>query len=261
MLKYFDGLVSEQFDKPFECIGTREEINAALTKTLEKRTGHLHLLLEKYKEKYYDKNFDITSVDTFFDENNNVPNELKEELKWKRTDSLFKDKKVLILGFGREGRTTYEFLKDKVPSAEITVADAKRAKTTSVSPCGCVSFEQFNCKTVFGEHYMDDLGGYDIIMKSPRNTDTQRLRRRSRKQNNIADRSVSPILSRDGYRHNGHKRQIDNIFADISYSEKMRKKNTACGQHRCSSILRYGEYQIRYRRCIRNSAATNYRNM
>lgn len=84
MLKYFDGLVSEQFDKPFECIGTREEINAALSKTLEKRTGHLPLLLEKYKEKYYDKNFDITSVDTFFDENNNVPNELKEELKWKK---------------------------------------------------------------------------------------------------------------------------------------------------------------------------------
>ena len=52
MLKYFDGLVSEQFDKPFECIGTREEINAALSKTLEKRTGHLPLLLEKYKEKY-----------------------------------------------------------------------------------------------------------------------------------------------------------------------------------------------------------------
>ena len=84
MLKYFDGLVSEQFDKPFECIGTREEINAALSKTLEKRTGHIPLLLEKYKEKYYDKNFDITSVDTFFDENNNVPNELKEELKWKK---------------------------------------------------------------------------------------------------------------------------------------------------------------------------------
>lgn len=85
----------------------------------------------------------------------------------KELTDFFKDKKVLILGFGREGRTTYEFLKDKVPSAEITVADAKEQKLTSVSPCGCVSFEQFNCKTVFGEHYMDDLGGYDIIMKSP----------------------------------------------------------------------------------------------
>ena len=81
----------------------------------------------------------------------------------KELTDFFKDKKVLILGFGREGRTTYEFLKDKVPSAEITVADAKEQKLTSVSPCGCVSFEQFNCKTVFGEHYMDDLGGYVFV--------------------------------------------------------------------------------------------------
>ena len=52
----------------------------------------------------------------------------------KELTDFFKDKKVLILGFGREGRTTYEFLKDKVPSAEITVADAKEQKLTSVSP-------------------------------------------------------------------------------------------------------------------------------
>ena len=77
----------------------------------------------------------------------------------KELTDFFKDKKVLILGFGREGRTTYEFLKNKVPSAEITVADAKEQKLTSVSPCGCVSFEPFECKTIFGEHYMDDLGG------------------------------------------------------------------------------------------------------
>ena len=54
----------------------------------------------------------------------------------KELTDFFKDKKVLILGFGREGRTTYEFLKNKVPSAEITVADAKEQKLTSVSPCG-----------------------------------------------------------------------------------------------------------------------------
>ena len=68
----------------------------------------------------------------------------------KELTDFFKEKKVLILGFGREGRTTYEFLKDKVPSAEITVADAKEQKLTSVSPCGCVSFEPFECKKIFG---------------------------------------------------------------------------------------------------------------
>ena len=81
--------------------------------------------------------------------------------------SFFENKKVLILGFGREGRTTYEFLKDKVPSARITVADAKEQTLSSVSPCGCVSFEPLDCDTVFGEHYMDRLGDFDVIMKSP----------------------------------------------------------------------------------------------
>lgn len=84
MLKYFDGLVSEQFDKPFECIGTREEINAALTAALEKRKGDLPLLLREYKNKYFDANFDITPVETFFDRENNVPENLKEELKWNK---------------------------------------------------------------------------------------------------------------------------------------------------------------------------------
>ena len=85
MLKYFDGLVSEQFDKPFECIGTREEINAALTAALEKRKGDLPLLLREYKNKYFDANFDITPVETFFDRENNVPENLKEELKWNKS--------------------------------------------------------------------------------------------------------------------------------------------------------------------------------
>lgn len=80
---------------------------------------------------------------------------------------FFDNKKVLILGFGREGRSTYDFLKSKVPSCNITVADAKEQMLSSVSPCGCVSYEPLDCKTVFGEGYMNDLSGYDIIMKAP----------------------------------------------------------------------------------------------
>lgn len=85
MLQFFDGLVSEQFDKPFECIGTRNEINAALTLAVKKRENKkLPLLLEKYKNEYYNENFDFSSVDNFFDEENNIPDELKEELKWNK---------------------------------------------------------------------------------------------------------------------------------------------------------------------------------
>lgn len=85
MTEYFDGLVCENFDKPFECIGTREEINAALTaglKKYERQNKKLPLLLQMYKDEYYDPMADFTAVDNFFDKNNNVPAFLKEELGW-----------------------------------------------------------------------------------------------------------------------------------------------------------------------------------
>ena len=37
---------------------------------------------------------------------------------------FLKGKKVLILGFGREGRSTLEFIREYLPEQELTVADA-----------------------------------------------------------------------------------------------------------------------------------------
>ena len=85
MIQFFDGLVCDNFDKPFECIGTRAEINTALTYTLqkyEKARKELPLLLQIYKSSYYDPTFDMSTVERFFDKNNYVPDFLKEELGW-----------------------------------------------------------------------------------------------------------------------------------------------------------------------------------
>ncbi|MBI2042543.1 MAG: hypothetical protein HYT21_02255 [Candidatus Nealsonbacteria bacterium] len=55
-----------------------------------------------------------------------------------------KDKKILILGFGREGRDTLKFLKKLFPRKKIDIADQK-----------------------FDKNYLEKTKDYDVIIKSP----------------------------------------------------------------------------------------------
>lgn len=55
-----------------------------------------------------------------------------------------KDKKILILGFGKEGKDTLLFLKKLFPEKKIAIADQK-----------------------FAKDYLDKMGDYDVIIKSP----------------------------------------------------------------------------------------------
>lgn len=70
----FKGLVYQDYDKPFECVGTKAEINLALYTAAEKRKGgEMPLLLREYSK----ENHEVPeSLDDFFDENNFVPKEL-----------------------------------------------------------------------------------------------------------------------------------------------------------------------------------------
>ena len=58
--------------------------------------------------------------------------------------SELRDKKILILGFGREGQDTFRFLKKTFPKKKISVADQKLDK-----------------------NYLKKLDGYDVIIKTP----------------------------------------------------------------------------------------------
>lgn len=69
----FNGLVYQDYDKPFECVGTKAEINLALYTAAEKRKGgELPLLLKDYMKSNADK---PKSLDDYFDNNNFVPKE------------------------------------------------------------------------------------------------------------------------------------------------------------------------------------------
>ena len=66
------------------------------------------------------------------------------------------NKKILILGFGREGKSTYNFIRKYLPVKPLTIGD----KNT-------VTLEDANASFDCGEDYLEHLGNYDLVFKSP----------------------------------------------------------------------------------------------
>ena len=72
----------------------------------------------------------------------------------------FKNKNIAILGFGREGISTYKFLR-KYLNEKITIVD----KNTSVKDNEIFNGDS-NVYFDLGDNYLDNLNSYDIIVKS-----------------------------------------------------------------------------------------------
>lgn len=71
-------------------------------------------------------------------------------------------KKVLILGYGREGKSTLNYLNANIPDTNITVAD--RNESAFISD---LFIQSGYFATLSGNEYPDDLTQFDIIIKSP----------------------------------------------------------------------------------------------
>lgn len=67
-----------------------------------------------------------------------------------------KNKSILILGLGREGRDSLSFFRKKFPKKKIGVADQERK-----------DLDEKEVKTYFGENYLSAIKDYDVIIKSP----------------------------------------------------------------------------------------------
>jgi len=67
--------------------------------------------------------------------------------------NCFNNKRILIMGFGREGKSTYNFLKKYANPSFIAINDSVEIETE----------EKFYLK----EEYVKDISSFDIIMKSP----------------------------------------------------------------------------------------------
>ncbi len=69
----FDGLVLDGEDKPFECVGTRDEIRLSLEMAIKRRGDSLPPLLKRYAQYGTRGDYAIPDLTGFFDEDNFVP--------------------------------------------------------------------------------------------------------------------------------------------------------------------------------------------
>ncbi|MBC7074399.1 hypothetical protein H5T58_03420, partial [Candidatus Parcubacteria bacterium] len=72
--------------------------------------------------------------------------------------SILKEKKVLILGFGKEGKDAFLFLRKLFPEKEIGIADKdKKVKDKKLK----------KVKWYLGKNYLLATKNYEIVIKSP----------------------------------------------------------------------------------------------
>ena len=74
---------------------------------------------------------------------------------------ILKDKTIAILGFGREGKTSYSFIRKYLPESKITIIDKVDFRDDELVK------GDLNVSFISGEKYLDNLNNYDLILKTP----------------------------------------------------------------------------------------------
>lgn len=75
----------------------------------------------------------------------------------------FKDKNIAILGFGKEGKSTYNFLRKHLPTQPLTILDGNEKLLENNEYLNADK----NITLVLGKDYLNNLTEYDYIFKSP----------------------------------------------------------------------------------------------
>ena len=73
----------------------------------------------------------------------------------------FRNKNIAILGFGKEGISSYKFLRESLKDEKITIIDKLDKSNDEMFK------DDNNVNFVYGDNYLDDLDKYDYIIKSP----------------------------------------------------------------------------------------------
>lgn len=76
---------------------------------------------------------------------------------------FLKDKKIAILGFGVEGKSTYKFIRRHLETIPLTIIDKFDIRANNKD----LIRNDTNLFFVYGDNYLENLDQYDIIMKTP----------------------------------------------------------------------------------------------
>lgn len=130
----FMELIGKTPTKPFECVGTVEEVNVALAMLYNKMRGkELPYLLNIWyhmQNGYVSMNFQKQQWCLESNHMGNLTEKyfdiLKRYTQYPHAIKLHKEwegKTIMILGWGREGRSTYKFFRSRFPDMPIYVSD------------------------------------------------------------------------------------------------------------------------------------------
>lgn len=75
---------------------------------------------------------------------------------YQKLTEYFKDRSVLILGFGKEGQSTYNFIRRFYPDKPLAIADKRELK-----------IDDPNVTLITGDSYLDHINDFDMVMQSP----------------------------------------------------------------------------------------------
>jgi UDP-N-acetylmuramoylalanine--D-glutamate ligase len=77
-----------------------------------------------------------------------------------------KDKKIIILGIGKEGLETLNFLRESFPKKEIGLADKLNFEKLNKKAQKIINSDH-KIKRYLGKNYLNNLQNYDVIFKTP----------------------------------------------------------------------------------------------
>ena len=154
--------------KPFECVGTVEEVRACLAATGQAPERSLSLskgegpTIEEILNRFNNEHFLPEKFEQILKSalHNGLPIDSLQHTNLRRNDmgsgfdqilNRLRGKRILILGFGREGKSSLRFLNKYLPEAVVAVADKNAMEGVTHS----------------GEGYLEAMYDYDIVIKTP----------------------------------------------------------------------------------------------
>ena len=127
--------VGEQ--KPFECVGTIEEVNIAIAMRIRRNpTSEKEVLLHEWLNQPFAKQY-LAQTDTDFcftpqKDHNLLPRDYEifskaySVIKKAELRRMLSSEKIAVLGFGREGKSSLNLLKEIMPKQNLIVADGNK---------------------------------------------------------------------------------------------------------------------------------------
>jgi len=170
----FEELTGALPVKPFECVGTPDEINAAIDVSFSKlEVKNLPVLIRNHHINTNGKKTFTETLRSFNFENllpplflkillNHISLSVDEQFQIYIKSKFGVNPELLILGFGKEGQSTYKLIRKYYPETLIHIADANE----SIKDLELVGGDK-NLVFSLGKTYQNRLSHFTIIIKSP----------------------------------------------------------------------------------------------